>query len=401
MGIRKTQNLNEGVDMTKTLLPVYLSVLLILPGCFHRTSPPKTKAEFLLMPSSSQIAKTEKPEEVMERKKAVYHSLKGLSSKNNILIIYDASGSMRDKIGTSGVRKFEAAYEGLKQIGTLFRQSDNVRLFVFGSKKSSGITNEGVIPRKDYIRAVEASGDVESVYHSPPEGFSQKDFLTTIRFLGSESTYIGDTPIGYSVLRAHQVLKGSPNAKVILITDGLETGPVLAQNVSKDKKSEERLRKKYPNYDELTISASESIKKLVADNIHFSPILYGLGGSLADKSGRGKEAQDIRNFYQKLATESGSIYLEAVTPVELLNAFMDAEIMSLTYGLYSLEQAKKDQLVARGKTGISLMVEDGRYLLKTETEKPFEQEVEVKPRVRNIYFFSIDQNGKLKITPGQ
>jgi hypothetical protein len=355
------------------------------------------KTEFLLLSSKSQAGKTEKLEEAMENKKAVYHALKSLSSKNNIVIIYDASGSMRDRIKEGGPKKFEAAYEGLKQIGTLFRQSDNVKLFVFGSKKSSGITNEGLIPRKDYFRAVEASSDVELIYSSLQEGFNQKDFLATIRFLSSENTYIGDTPIGYSVLKVHQVLRGAPNAKVILITDGLETGPLLAQNISKDKGAEERLRKKYPNYDDFTISASESIKKLVDNNIHFSPILYGLGGSMGEKSVREKENQNIRDFYQKLATESGSIYIEAVTPLELLNAFMDAEMISLTYGLYSLEPNKKNQLVAKGKMGISLMVEDGRYLLKIETEQPFEQVVELRPQVRNIYFFNIDKDGKLKL----
>ena len=387
----------KGEETMKRFLPLSLSALLILLSCFHRTPPPKMKTEFLLLASKSQAGKTEKLEEAMENKKAVYHALKSLSSKNNIVIIYDASGSMRDRIKEGGPKKFEAAYEGLKQIGTIFRQSDNVRLFVFGSKKSSGITNEGLIPRKDYFRAVEASSDVELIYSSPQEGFNQKDFLATIRFLGSENTYIGDTPIGYSVLKVHQVLRGAPNAKVILITDGLETGPLLAQNISKDKGAEERLRKKYPNYDDFTISASESIKKLVDNNIHFSPILYGLGGSMGDKSVREKENQNIRDFYQKLATESGSIYIEAVTPLELLNAFMDAEMMSLTYGLYSLEPNKKNQLVAKGKMGISLMVEDGRYLLKIETEQPFEQVVELKPQVRNIYFFNIDKDGKLKL----
>jgi hypothetical protein len=385
------------VAMAKRFLPVFLSVLFILLSCVHRAPPPKTMTEFLLMASKSQTSKPDHLEEILGKKKAVYLALKSLSSKNNIVIIYDASGSMREKIGESGLRKFEAAYEGLKQIGTLFQPSDNVRLLVFGSRKPSGITNEGIIIRKDYVRAVEASSDVELIYSSPREGFNQKDFLATIKYLGSEHTYIGDTPIGYSVLKAHQILKGTSNAKVILITDGEETGSLLAQSISKDKAWEERLRKKYPNYDEITISAFESIKKLVEDKIYFSPILYGLGGSMGEKSARDKEIQSIRNFYQKLATQSGSIYLEAVTSLELLNAFMDAEMMSITYSLYALESNKKDQLVAKGRIGVTLLVEDGRYLLKTDTEQPFEQGVELRPQVRNVYFFDIDKEGKLRI----
>lgn len=379
--------------MTKTFLFVSLCVLILL-SCVHRTPPPKASAEFLLTTSSSQAGNTGSLED-LEKKKAVYRTLKNLSSKNNVVIIYDASGSMRERIG-NGPRKFEAAYEGLRRIGTVFQPSDKVRLIVFGSKKRSGITNEGVIPRKDYIRAVEASGDVELIYNSPEKGFDQGEFLATVKFLASENAYIGDTPIGYAVLKAHEILKGTPNAKVILITDGEETGPLLARDISKDKALEERLRKKYPNYDQLTISASEAIKKLVEDRIHFSPILYGLRGAKSDLSARGKESDKIRSFYQQLATESGSAYLEAVTSDELLNAFMEAEMMSITYGLYALE-GKKDQPVAKGKVGVSIMVEEGRYLLKTETEQPFEHAVELRPGIKNIYYFDIGKDGKLMI----
>jgi len=388
--------------MTKRFLSLLLFAVLCLIHCAHQPPPApppkeKVKTEFLLIGYKSLSHQTDNLQEVLEKKKAIYHAIKNLSSTNNIVIIYDASGSMREKIGASGPKKYEAAYEGLKQIGTLFRTSDDVRLFVFGSKKPSGITPDGVIIQKDYIRAIEASGDVELVYSSSREGFNQKDYWAAINFLGSEKAYIGDTPIGYGVLKAHQIIKEKPNAKVILVTDGEETGPLLAKSISKDKAWEERLRKRYPNYDELTISAFESIKKLVADNIHFSPITYGLGGSVAGKPNREKEIQGIREFYRKLATESGSIYLEAVTPLELLNAFMDAEMMSLTYGLYSLEPEKKNQLVAKGKIGISLMAEEGRYLLKTNTEQSFEQLVELRPQIKNVYFFNMDKEGKLRI----
>ncbi len=378
--------------MTKALLSVSLCALVLL-SCAHRT-PPKASTEFLLAASNSRGGKAGSSEEGLEKKKPVYRALKNLSNRNNVVIIYDASGSMRDKIG-NGPKKFEVAYEGLKQIGTLFQSSDRVRLIVFGSKKRSGITNEGIIPRKDYVRAIEASSDVEVVYISPEKGFEQKDFLAAIKFLGSESTYIGDTPIGYAVLKADQILKDTQNPNIILITDGLETGPLLALDISKDKALEERLRKKYPNYDQITISASEAIKKLVENHIHFSPILYGLTAK-DDQTARGKESQKIRSVYQQLATQSGSIYLEAATSSELLNAFMDAETMSFTYGLYTLED-KKGQLVTKGRVGIPIMVMEGRYLLKMETEQPFEQTVDLKPQVKNIYYFDIGKDGKLRI----
>jgi hypothetical protein len=35
--------------------------------------------------------------------------------------------------------------------------------------------------------------------------------------------------------------------------------------------------------------------------------------------------------------------------------------------------------------------------LKTDTEQPFEQVVELKPQVKNVYIFDIDKDGKLRI----
>ena len=371
---------------------------LFLLSCAHQPPPTppkeKMKTEFLLMGYKSLSDKSEKTEQILGKKRSIYNRLKDLSSKSHIVILYDASGSMRERIGGNGPKKFEAAYEGLRQIVPLFRANDNLKLIVFGSKKTSGITTEGVIIRRNYMKAMEACGDVEVVYNSPKEGFDQKEFLVAIQFLGSEKTYIGDTPIGYSVLKAHALLKGLSNSKVILITDGEETGPLLAHAISKDKAWEQKLKKQYSNFDELTLSALDGIKRLVDDHIHFSPILYGLGASANDQ-----EAQKIRNFYHKLATSSGSVYLEAITPQEILNAFMDAEMMSFTYGLYATEPNQKGQLVAKGKIGIPILVETGRYLLRIETERSFEQEIELKPQKKNVHIFNLDSQGKLMVIP--
>src|SRR4030042_462289 len=322
--------------MMKKIFPVLIVALLFLNGCASRQPPPppkdKVKTEFLLVGHRSPTGQPDRSQEGLEKKKEIYHTLKNLSGQSHIVII-----------------------------------------------------------RKDYVRAMEACADVELVYSSPKEGFDPKDLLKAIQFLGSEKAYIGDTPIGYSVLKAHSLLKGLPNSTAILITDGEETGPLLAQNISKDKAWEQRLKRDYSNFDELTVSAFDSIKKLVDEKIHFSPILYGLRGS------GDKEAQKIRDFYHKLATASGSASLEAATPHELLNAFMEAEMMSFTYGLYSTESDKKGQLMAKGKVGIPLMIEEGKYLLRTDTEKPFEQEVELKPRVKNVYSFNINKDGKMSL----
>jgi hypothetical protein len=382
----------------KKRLPFVILAAFALLTCARSAPPPmppqeRLKAEFLLVAHRSLSGQPDRSQEALEKKKEIYHALKNLSGQSHTVIIYDASGSMREKLEGKDQKRFEAAYEGLKQIVTLFKPNDRVGLIVFGSKKLAGLTSDGVIIRKDYVRAMEACGDVEIIFSPRDKGFEKKEFLAAIHFLSSEKAYIGDTPIGYSVLKAHSLLKGLSRATAILITDGEETGPLLAQNIAKDKAWEQKLTRQYPNLDELTLSAFDAIKKLVDEKIHFHPILYGLRGS------GDKEAQKIRDFYYKLATASGSVSLEAATPQDLLNAFMEAEMMSFTYGLYSTASDKKGQLMARGKVGIPLMAEEGKYLLRTDTETPFEQEVQLKAGKKNIHFCDIDPQGRLKVIP--
>jgi hypothetical protein len=378
-------------------------LLFVLLFCFSCASAPtpapvkKATTEFLLMGFGSPGEQKDLTEELLAKKKNVYSSLKKLSSRHNVVIVYDASGSMTTKLPGMNLKRYEAAYEGLKKIGNLFSKDDKVWLIVFGSRKPFGIVQNGGLYRKDYMRAVEAGNDVEIAFHSQDTGFDEKEFLASINYLKSEKAYIGDTPIGYSILKAQEILKGLPNAKVILISDGEETGPLLAQNVSKAKAWEQRIREKYPHLDNITISAEKAIDRLVGEGVSFTPIIYGVMGQKAGGSADERTVQSIRAFYQKMASASGSIYLEAVTPLELLNAFMEAEMMSIAYTLSSLEGDKISEPVAKGKIGIPITIQEGRYLLRTNTEQPFTAEVDAKPRERNIYIFDVNEEGNLKI----
>ena len=318
--------------------PLFCAVVLFLVRISPQAAPvEKATTEFLLMGFRSPGEQKDLTEELLAKKKKVYSSLKKLNSKHNVVIVYDASGSMTTKLPGMNLKRYEAAYEGLKKIGNLFSKDDKVWLIVFGSRKPFGIIQDGGLYRRDYMRAVEAGNDVEIVFHSQDAGFDEKEFLASINYLKSEKAYIGDTPIGYSILKAQEILKGLPNANVILISDGEETGPLLAQNVSKSKAWEQRIRAKYPHLDKITVSAEKAIDGLVGEGVSFTPIIYGVMDKKAGGSADERAVQNIRAFYQKMASASGSIYLEAATPLELLNAFMDAEMMSITYTLSSSE----------------------------------------------------------------
>jgi len=390
---------SRGTSMIKK----WVILFFVLLFCFSCASSPKpapvekATADFLLMGFRSPGEQKELTEELLAKKKKVYSSLKKLSSRHNVVIVYDASGSMTTKLPGMNLKRYEAAYEGLKKIGNLFSKDDKVWLIVFGSRKPFGIIQNGDLYRKDYMRAVAAGNDVEAVFRSQDAGFDEKEFLTSIHYLKSEKAYIGDTPIGYSILKAQEILKGFPNAKVILISDGEETGPLLAQNVSKSKAWEQRIKEKYPHLDKITISAEKAIDRLVGEGVSFTPIIYGVTDQKTGRSADERTVQNIRAFYQKMASASGSIYLEAVTPLELLNAFIDAEMMSIAYTLSSAEDDQKSEPITKGKIGIPITIEEGRYRLRTNTEQPFTAEVEAKPGEKNIYVFDENEEGNLKI----
>ena len=256
---------------------------------------------------------------------------------------------MTAKMPGMSLKRYEAAYEGLKKIGSLFSGDDNVWLIVFGSKKPFGIIQDGSLYRKDYMRAVEAGNDVEVVFSLKEKGFDEKEFLDSIKYLESEKAYIGDTPIGYSILKAQGILKGLPNAKVILISDGEETGPLLAQNIRSPRRGSKESRQSILTSMTLPFRQGRRSTVWSSDGVSFTPIIYGVTDQVAGGATDERNVQSIRTFYQKMASASGSIYLEAVTPLELLNAFMDAEMMSIAYTLYSSEDEKKGEPVAKGK----------------------------------------------------
>ncbi len=375
---------------------IQLFALLFCVSCASSPKPvEKVTTEFLLMGYGSSGEQQELTEGLLAKKKKIYSSLKRLNSKHHVVIVYDASGSMTTKLPETNVKRYEAAYEGLKRIGNLFSKDDKVWLIVFGSRKPFGITHDGDLYRRDYLRAAEAGNDVQIVFQSQDTGFDDKEFVASINYLKSEKSYIGDTPIGYSIHKGQEILKGLPNANVILISDGEETGPLLAQSISKSKAWEQRIMAKYPHLDQITVSAEKAIDRLVGDGVSFTPIIYGVANEKKGGPANDPSAQNIRPFYQKMASASGSIYLEAATPLELLNAFMDAEMMSITYTLSADD--KKSGPAAKGKIGVPITIEPGRYLLTTSTERPFSARVEARPGVKNIHAFDASEDGNLKI----
>jgi len=83
-----------------------------------------------------------------------------------------------------------------------------VWLVVFGSKKPFGSSRMERSIERIICGPWEAGSDVEVVFSSKAGFDEKKTFLESIKYLESEKAYIGDTPIGYSILKAHESSRG-------------------------------------------------------------------------------------------------------------------------------------------------------------------------------------------------
>lgn len=138
------------------------------------------------------------------------------NSKRTILIVFDASGSMEDKI--HGETKIHIAKRVLKEVLESADLDVNLGLRVYGSEKPSGSPLQNcldskllVIPGISNRRTI-----INEIYKVLPQGF---------------------TPITFSLSQAIQdILPYRGDKSIILISDGLETcggDPcLLAQNIA-------------------------------------------------------------------------------------------------------------------------------------------------------------------------
>ncbi|OQY59678.1 MAG: hypothetical protein B6245_05220 [Desulfobacteraceae bacterium 4572_88] len=332
-----------------------------------------------------------------EGKKELYKAVRKMIGPSSTVILYDASGSMIYDT-QQNLRRYELAYKGLTQIAGLFGEDDKIWLLVFGSKVPFELTKDRRITQKNYEKAFKSHTDVISVYDGT-SGYDHAAFMSAIRFLGSRNAYIGDTPIGYAVLKAGEILKSVSGGKIILITDGEETGPILADGISRNKAWEDELREKYPHYDEVTISAASALDRVTSGEIYFTPILCGLENAGGNRVTTDGEIEKIRLFYENLAQATGSIVLQVSSAEGLVSAFIDAELVSLGYEIYRGHEVLPEKKVGEGHIGVPVKLDAGKYRVVANTNPPTERDVVVKGGKSNIYVLIVDSDGLLQFIP--
>lgn len=120
------------------------------------------------------------------------------SASQNILFIFDASGSMWGKIGASA--KIQIAKETMAKLSDKITAASKVGLIVYGHRNASDCN------------------DIETML--PIGSFDKAKFNTTIKGINPK----GKTPIALSINQALALIRGiNDPVTIILVSDGLET----------------------------------------------------------------------------------------------------------------------------------------------------------------------------------
>jgi hypothetical protein len=233
-----------------------------------------------------------------------------LKGPENIIIVYDASGSMLWPSTPGGEPRFRNAHRALSKYVNGIREKHSVGLMVYGSRYPSGIFDG-----KIYNLQAAAKSCTEDIVLTVPLGKLDKNtFNSELVRLSQSKSYKGDTPIGGSIAKASEILKRNPGERkhIILITDGAE------ECFSSDR------GKGIPN----SISPEAAVRMATENGIVVSIVAYGVG--------LGKDGKKISNTeqsllsLQKLAT---GVFVIANTGEELTRALMQVDVENYKFDL--------------------------------------------------------------------
>ena len=265
---------------------------------------------------------------------SAYGLISNIKSPDNILIIYDASGSMRWPTAPGGEPRYRNAHKSLARYVDGIRSSDNVGLIVYGSRYSSGIFGG-----KIQNAATARKSCTEDIVVTVPFGkFNKASFKPELDRLGQVRNYKGDTPIGGAISKAAGMFKGvnSDRKHIVVITDGAE------ECFSKDRQNS------VPG----SVSPEEAVKKASDEGITVSIVAYGVG--------RGNHGQVVANPEQalnSLRNLATGVFVEANTGEELTRALMQVEVENFKFDLLDADK----QVVGKFSIGQTIQVDVSKY----------------------------------------
>lgn len=286
--------MNVGITMFKRVMFIPAIVSALLAGCANQQ----------VLTVNATRAGEMKPDT-----QAAYDLVSSFKNPDNVIIIYDASGSMRWPVKPGGAPRYKEAHKAFAEYIQRVSPKNHVGMIVFGSRQPSGVM-DGVIG--DMAKAkTSCNEDIE--VRVPLARFAASAFRGEIARLQSVDSYRGDTPIGNAVAKAAEILEKAPGARkhIILITDGVE------ECWKADGKG-------VPG----SVSPRDAVKNATARGVDVSIVSFGIG---RNKEGTIQASQ--KDTLASLRAMATGAFVEANTGEELFGALMRVEIERFPFTL--------------------------------------------------------------------
>ena len=265
---------------------------------------------------------------------SAYDLISTIKSADNIIIIYDASGSMNWPTKPGGEPRYKNAHRSLSKYLERMRKADNVGLIVYGSRFPSGIYGGKIL---DMDAAVKSCMEDIAV-KVPLTTYDPHAFQAELKKLDQSKNYRGDTPIGNSIRKATEILRGAKGERkrIILVTDGTE------ECYSKDR----------ANSVIGAISPEDAVRTAMDSGITVSIVGYGVGRG-KDGHAAGNPDQALRSL-KNLATGG---FVDANTGAELIRALMQIEVENFQFDLLDVNK----EIIGKIRIGHTFQLDVARY----------------------------------------
>ncbi|MBF0520970.1 MAG: VWA domain-containing protein [Nitrospirae bacterium] len=273
--------------------------LFLLSGCASQPVVPSHVAELTIHGQKAGEVNTTSADTESE-----YSFINNIKSPESVVIIYDASGSMKWPTKPKGEPRYKESLRSFQRYVNSIKDKHNVGLLVFGSKDPSGIFNGRVLNSQAAARS--CNNDIKLVV--PLEKFNKANFDSKIKFLEQKDAYKGDTPIGNAIMKAVDILnkQGGDRKRILIITDGVEECAGLVKG---------------------TVSPDEAGKKAMESGIEILVARIGFG---ADIDGNVvASAKKDKDSFNAIA----SVTVDKENGDQLFEALMLTEILSYKFNL--------------------------------------------------------------------
>lgn len=292
---------------------------------------------------------------------AAFKLVNAIRDSESVVLIYDASGSMRWPIRSGGEERYGPAFRSMHEFIDRLGKNDQISVIVYGSSLPSGVS-DGKVTNAARAQA-SCNNDIRVVipFGAPP---NRNEAKSKLAFLGKVEAYRGDTPIGGALTKAAELLENiSGSKRVVLLTDGVEECYPLVSGSS---------------------DPEEAVKRLSALSATVDVVFAG-GGLNAQGSATSRSKNAAANL-RKLATGQ---FFEASSFDDLVDALLRIEIAKFRYELID----GNGKSVASARIGEAITVPSGKYLFRGMTAQGFQKAVVIPRAAASRIYLALSKEG--------